>query len=292
MSRFRHPALALALLAFVPSSRALNLRLEATTIWAENVSRSAAQSDWRDAWTHEAGASLGMFREWRTGFITSGEISARAGHTPAFPKLDVFSFGPSVQLRQKFGLGAFAPSLAIDGGIQNRQARLDAEDGWTATAGLSFTKRLTHSWRATVTGDWQQHYAGSSIFDTRHHRFFGFVTWDVNNRWQLSLGGGRLWGDFAAAASWAVWERALAGALGTPISEYYNTVSWGVTELFGPDWVSYRVRGRVSFWWLELSPAIGRNTSLPLRYESRFSVNKVGVKYRQDLWSLQVLHRF
>ena len=56
--------------------------------------------------------------------------------------------------------------------------------------------------------------------------------------------------------------------------------------------MTYRVTGRVSFWWLELSPAIGRDTSLPVRYESRFSVNKVGVKYRQDIWSIQLLHRF
>mgnify|MGYP006383422857 CR=1 FL=1 len=37
---------------------------------------------------------------------------------------------------------------------------------------------------------------------------------------------------------------------------------------------------------------LGRNTSLPLRYDSLFSVNKVGVKYRQDIWTLQLLHRF
>jgi hypothetical protein len=65
-----------------------------------------------------------------------------------------------------------------------------------------------------------------------------------------------------------------------------------VTHLFGPAWVTYRVTGRVSFWWLELSPVLGPNTSLPIRYDSLFSVNKIGIKYRQDQWSVSLLHRF
>ena len=53
---------------------------------------------------------------------------------------------------------------------------------------------------------------------------------------------------------WARWPRALSGALGTNVSDYYNTVPWAVTDSYGPGWVTYRVTGRVSFWWLELSP--------------------------------------
>ena len=96
----------------------------------------------------------------------------------------------------------------------------------------------------------------------------------------------------AVDASGAVWSRALAGGLGANVAALYNTLFRSTTDSYGPGWVTYRVPGRVSFWWLELSPALGRDTSLPIRYESRFSVNQAGVKYRQDFWSLQVLHRF
>lgn len=292
MTHAWRPVLALALLGFARPASALNLRFEAATTRTENIARAAAPSDWRDAWSHEAAASLSLFREWRIGFITTAELAARGGHTPDFPDLDAVTIGPSVQIRQKFGLGAFAPSFAIEGTLHNRLAKLDEADGWISTVGTRLTKRLTHSWRASAVADWDQHHARSSIFDTRHHRFFGVVSWDLNDRWQLTHGNGRLWGDFTAAASWMVWERAMYGGLGPEISDYYRTISWGVTDAFGPGWVSYRVRGRVSFWWLELSPALGRNSSLPLRYESRMSVNKVGVKYRQDIWSLQFIQRF
>ncbi len=284
-----------AVILFLPltsASFAVSARMEASTTWAENITRASGSSDWRDAPRHEARVSLGQFREWHAGFITSGEFTAGAEYVPKYTLLNAATAGFSGTVRQKFGFGAFAPTVAIDAGLRARAARFDGDDGWTATAALRLGKRLTPAWRVGVVGDWQQHYARSSIFDTRHHRLFGTVTWDIRPWLQLSHGNGRLWGDFTANASAAVWSRALSGQFGAPIANYYNSVSWGKTEIYGPGWVTYRVSGRVSFWWLELSPALGPNTSLPLRYDSLFSVNRVGIKYRQDLWSLSLLHRF
>jgi len=271
---------------------ALNLRTEVSAAWVENIGRSSAGADWRDAMRYEADASLSLLREWRPGFMTTGEVVVGYEHVPEFTRLDALHGGIAGTVRQKFGFGPFAPALALDLGLRGREARLDGDDGSTATAALRASKRLTQSWRFGAVADWQQHYARSSIFDTRHHRVFGTLTWDLTSRLQLSHGNGRLWGDFTANASSAIWARARSGALGADLGAYYRTVSSGVTGSMGPGWFSYRVTGRVSFWWLELSPALGRNTSLPLRYESLFSVNKVGIKYRQDVWSLQLLHRF
>lgn len=282
----------LVALSSTPAAFAVNTRIEASAARAENISRSSSPTDRRDATRYEARTALSHFREWRTGFITSGDLVADLQRVPDYSRLDAFTAGFTAHARQKFGLGAFAPSLSANAGLRARSARLDFDDGWTATAGVHVAKRLTRSWRAALHGDWQQHYARSAIFDTKHQRLFATLTWDITERLQLSHGNGRLWGAFTANASAAVWSRALSGALGSPISSYYNTVPWAATDVFGPGWVSYRVDGRVRFWWLELSPALGRNTSLPLRYESFVSVNKVGVKYRQDVWTLSLLHRF
>ncbi len=289
---FRRLTSALVILAMVPSAFALNLRLHASTTWAENINRASMAADRRDAAHHQAGAALSIFREWRTGFTTTGLVDAQFDHTPRFTQSDTLTLGPALQLRQKFGLGAYAPTIALTGGLRRRQARLDGDQGWTSTAELLFGKRLTPAWRVNLIGDWEQHDARSATFDTRHQRLHGVVTWDLSDRWQLAAGGGRLWGDFVASASGGVWSRAMAGEFGQAISDYYRTVAWGVTGLYGKDWISYRVSGRVGFWWLEVSPALGRNTSLPLRFESRASTNKVGIRYRQELWSLQWLHRF
>ncbi len=278
--------------AATSAGHAVNLRTEASAAWAENIGRASSPTNWRDAMRYEGRASLSQLREWRAGFMTVGELAAGFEHVPEFTKLDAFSGGLSTTVRQKFGLGAYAPAIAVDLGLRRREARLPGDDGWTASGAFRVNKRLTESWRLGGTADWQQHYAKSNIFDVRHHRVFGTVTWDINSRLQLSHGNGRLWGDFTAHAGSAIWQRALTGGLGPEIQGYYNTIPWAVTDSLASGWVTYRVTGRVNFWWLELSPALGRNTSLPLRYESLFSVNKVGVKYRQDIWTLQLVHRF
>lgn len=280
------------LLCALPAARATNARLEASSTWAENINRASGPADWRDTWRHEARGALGLTHEWFTGFIATGELGATLEHVQEFEKLSAASAGASVSLRQKFGLGAFAPHLALDLALRRRDTRLDFDDGWTTTAALRLAKRVTPTLRAALHGDWEQHYARSAIFDTNHHRAFATVAWDIFPWLQLSHGNGRLWGAFTANASAAIWPRALSGVLGSHISNYYNTVPWTVTDAFGPGWVTYRVDGRVSFYWLELSPALGRNTSLPLRFENRVSINKVGVKYRQDLWTISLLHRF
>lgn len=281
-------ALALAL----QPSHAASLRLEASTTWAENISHSSAPSDWRDGFRHEAAGSLSILKQWTAGFVTTSEVDAGFELVPRFAKTNAVSAGLGTQLRQKFGFGALAPVLSIDLGLHGRDGRLDGDNSWVASGAVRLGKRLNESWRFSATGDWEQRYASSSVFDTRSHRVFGTITWDITPWLQLSHGNGRLWGDILANASPAVWPRALSGALGSNISEYYNTVSWAVTDSYGPNWVTYRVTARASFWWLELAPAIGRNTSLPLRYESIFTVNKIGIKYRQDLWTIQWLTRF
>ncbi len=271
---------------------AINYRMESSATWAENITHSSAPSDWRDAHRLDMHLAGGVLQQWAAGLVTTTELDAGFERVPKYTRLDAFGGGVSTQVRQKFGFGPFAPVVSVDLGLHGRDAKIDGDDGWIASGSLRLAKRLAPAWRVAVIGDWQQHYARSSIFDTRHHRFFGTVAWDITPWLQLSHGNGRLWGDITANASPGIWARALAGDLGRNISDYYNTVSWGATDSVGPGWVTYRVTSRVSFWWLELSPAIGRNTSLPLRYESHFSVNKVGVKYVQDSWSIQVLHRF
>lgn len=269
-----------------------SLRMDAATTWTENIARAGAPVDWRDAMRLDVRASASLLQQWTAGLITTTSLDAGYERVPQFTRNDATGAGLGLTARQKFGWGAYAPVLSVDLGLRRREAAIDGDDGWTASGALQASRRLTSAWRVAATGDWQQHSARSPVWDTRHHRFFGTITWDISDRLQLSHGNGRLWGQFVANASPGIWGQLMSGALGSNLRDYYRTEPRATTDSFGPGWVSYRVQGHVSFWWLELSPALGRDTSLPLRYESRFSVNKAGVKYRQDIWSIQWLHRF
>jgi hypothetical protein len=281
----------LAVLAGTPAWAA-NLRLESVTTWAENISRSSSPTNWIDTLRQEAHLTGSHLHPLATGLSVVVEADAGFETVPRFVRNSAYTAGATVQLRKKFGLGPFVPVLAADVGLQRRDARIGGDNSWNATGALRLSQRFTDQWRASLAGDWRQHYASHSTFDIRHRRLIGTVTWDLTDRWQLTFGRGSLWGDFVANASWSVWGRALAGQFSPAITNYYPTVSWEVTDAYGSGWVSYRVTGRSDFWWLELAPALGRNTSLPLRYESTFTKNRVGVTYRQDLWTLGVLHRF
>ena len=270
----------------------LSTRLEASTTWAENISRSSTPSDWTDALRHEARVTASLLTPLATGVSLVTEADAGYESVPRFERNSAFSAGARAQLRWKFGLGAYAPVLTTELALARREARLSGDTGWLATGAVRLSQRFTDSWRASLTGDWSQHYAAHAPFDVRHHRLLGSVTYDLNATWQLTYGRGSLFGDFTANASALVWWRALNGLISPALGQYYNTVAYETTDSYGPGWVTYRVTGRSDFWWLELAPALGRNTTLPLRYESTYTVNRVGVHYRQDLWTLGLLHRF
>jgi hypothetical protein len=267
-------------------------RMEASTTWAENISRSSAPANWRDSTRADTSVTVSLLTPLITGVSLITEADARTEFIPRYARNNAFSGGAHLELRWKFGLGAFAPVLSTQVGLSHREAHMAGDTGTLASGALRLAKRFTNAWRASLTGDWSQHYAAHSPFDVRAHRVLGSLTYDLNDTWQLTYGRGSLFGDFTAHASAAIWARALTGQLGPEVAKYYNTVSYETTDSYGPGWVTYRVTGRSDFWWLELSPALGRNTSLPLRYESTYTVNRAGLTYRQDLWTLGLLHRF
>ena len=290
------PALAVALspLALHGASAHLPVttRMEATVTWAENISRSALPANWIDALRTDARFAASNLTPIVTGLSLISEVDVGYEAVPRFSRNNAATAGAHATLRYKLGLGAYTPVLAVTGGLSRRDAHITGDNAWIAAGAATVSQRFTPSWRASVTGDWSQHYANHATFDTRSHRLLGTVTYDLNSNWQLTYGRGRLWGDVVANASKPVYFAALAGALGPRVQEYYNATAFETTDSYGRGWIAYRVNAVSDFWWLELSPAIGRNTSLPLRYESSYTVNKVGVPYRQDLWTASILHRF
>lgn len=292
------PSLAASAFALAPAAVAAPLRLpitarmEASATWAENINRASSPADWTDTLRHEARATASLLTPLATGVSLITEADFGYTSLPRYVRNTTLSATARSVLRWKFGLGAFAPVLTTEVAVARRDSRLIGDDSWLATGALRASQRFTDTWRASLTGDWSQNYAAHSVFDTRHHRFLGTVTYDLNDRWQLTYGRGSLWGDVTANASARIWSRALAGLITPAIGAYYPTLSSETTDSFGPGYVTYRFKARSDFWWLELAPALGRNTSLPLRYESTFTVNFVGVKYRQDLWTASILHRF
>lgn len=293
MTLLRTLLLGTALATAAPNAGlAADLRMRASTTWAENIGRSSSPVDWQDTLVGEASVSVTLGRQLASGLTAgvSGEATVLA--SPRFERLGFATAGTRAQLQYKFGLGPLAPVVQASAGISAREARIAGDDGYSPSASLGLAKRFTETWRARVEGDWQQHYAASEAFDTHSQRLIGELAWDFHPSWRLTYGYGRQWADFTATASEGVWSRAISGGLGETIARYYTTVPTFVTDAYGPGWTTYRVEGEAELWWFEVSPALGEQTSLSLRYDRVFTKNIINVKYRQDLWTLSILHAF
>lgn len=286
------PLLAWLCLTCVPVQAVLPLTASLQAAWVGNTSRTPNPPDVKDGMRYELGLATGwhhqLSRNWQT------ELTAEASWQtePDFRGLDTLQFGAAASVQRKFGLGPLAPMLQLQTGLHYANVRESDRSHTEATAGMALTKRLATTWRVTGGADWTEQSAGEPTFDLRHHRVHAALAWDVLPQWRIGLGGSRQWGEFVANAPWGTWAGALAGKKGPAVRDYYRTVPWRTTSTYGPGWVAYRVEGRANIWWLELSPALGTHTALPLRYERIDMQNKVGLRYVTEIWSLSVLHRF
>ena len=211
---------------------------------------------------------------------------------PRYNGLDFIAAGPRLELRRKFGLGPFAPTLrfaASAGGIIARESERGA---WSAAASLSLSKRLSESWRASVSAEWQGQDARESVYDRGLRGLSAEINWDLTDRWQISLGVSRQKGDQTAYASWNHWAWVYYGAAGPALANYYQSLRWITSDTFGPGWVAYHIDGHTSLWWVTLSPALSANTALPFRLERVEVRGGAGTRYVSHLVSLSLVHRF
>lgn len=271
---------------------AADIRGSAGIEWAQNVSRSSAGSDWQDALVLRAGAMGSISRQIDKDTVVVSEASAELISLPKYERQQAADLGLRVEARRKFGLGPMAPSVSVAASATGRLSAMSGEQGVTTLLNVTAAKRLTESWRVAISSEWKSQHANADQFDASHRRVGAEIAWDITDRWQLTYGLGELNGNFTAHASPAVFNRALTGLLGSAVQNYYSRGPFGVTNSFGEGWFSHLVSGRVRNWYLQLSPALSSNTSLALRYENNLSTNLVGRKYRQDVMSATVIHRF
>ena len=275
-----------------PSLPALEFRAEIDASWVKNLSRTSFAPSRKSAAAYAATITAlqarPLTREWQ--LFLSGE--AGANWVPKFTGLDSLHGGLHAQLRRKFGLGPLAPVLDFHGGLTGCAVREGGRSGWQAGAGLTLSRRLTEFWRVAAGGEWEKYFASHQAFEVDHRSLSLESTWDLSERWQLGLGARRLWGQLTANARYDIYDTALDGGFGPAIANYYNRIPWEISNTFGPGWVAYRIDCDADFWWVQLTVTLGPNTSLPLRYETVKVINRVGVRYDTDLWSLGLVHRF
>lgn len=276
----------------VGTVRGYEIRAQVGLSSSDNLSRTSAANYRMAATTGTASVSVVQSRQLTPRWLLVATGEAGAESVSKFPALDACYGGVRLLGRYKFGIGPLAPVLELNAGAVTRSYHESGRSGWQSSAGLTLAKRLTETWRVAATTGAEEFAARGKPFDVRSHHLQLETDWDFSEDWRLTLGAKRLWGQLTANADGDVYYRALGGAFGPRISNYYWHIPWAVTNTFGPEWIAYRVDCYADFRWIEVSYALTPNTSLPLRHETVKVVNRAGVAYDTSLWSLNIVHRF
>lgn len=263
-----------------------------TASWVNNLSRTSAAPNRKDAATYELDLTAGRHRQLAPNWLLQVDAEATVFNVPAYRDTDSFRAGVRLGLQHKFGLGPFAPVLQLDTALVYKAATLAADRGWTTEAGLRLAKRFTSQLKAGLRGSWLEHGARHASFDLQQRSLSLDASWDISERWSLSGSASRLSGTIVANAAPTVWSQALSGGLGPVVATYYNSRPWEVTSLYGPGWVSYNVEAHVDLWSLAAACAVTGKTTLEFRHGSAHVVNKIGISYPTESWGLSLVHRF
>lgn len=290
---FAAPLLALACAtASVFAAPAIDYTAGATYLWTENIGRASGRTDFRDTSSIRVDLSAAAGRQIAPGLSGTLSLEGSALTVPDYDEADEASFGPRATLRKKFGLGPDAPVLAFETAALGKVARVSENDGVTLQSALTLSKRFGSVFSARIRGEWHEHVADGRAFDVHHRGIDARLTADLSDRLRFNVGGGRLEGNFTAGASAARFAGALGGSLGPAVASYYAVAPRSVTDVYGPGWIAYRVRGEVDYFYMEFSPAITDSLSLSVRYERNHAENVVNVGYRQDIFSVGVIYGF
>lgn len=288
------PAASLTALASQPPGWAANIHVSATAeaSWVENASRTSLASTRQDAALYEVAVNLTTPRQLAPAWLAQLGLDTRFTAEPEFSLNNRLAAGPRASLQYKFGLGPYAPTLEASASVLYHDVRLGAASGWVATTGLRLAKRFSPTFRASLFADWNESYARSAVFDVQQHTLGLEAAWDFTERWRISVSASRLSGDIVTNAAPATWAQAISGGLGATVSDYYTTVAWDVTDLYGQNWVSYNVAADVDLWSTTLDYRINDDTTLGLSLRSAYVVNRIDVRYPSKAWTLNLNHRF
>lgn len=269
------------------------LRLKASTTRADNISHTSYVPTRKSGEYLTVSLASDYMRQLNRDWLLIGSGELLAQHVVTFNALSHVAGAGTLKLHRKFGLGPYAPVLELSSALAFYQFDEADRGGWQYTGGIGISKRFTDSLRLSARAAAVEYSARREVYDLSRREVMLEGDWDITDRWRLSLGGGRRWGEYIANAAWKIWAQAIYGQLGPVVQAHYRSLPWAVTNSYGPGWVTYRVRhSHTNLWWAELSPALTDQTSLALRYEFARVTNAVGIKYDLAYWTFGVNHQF
>jgi len=213
-------------------------------------------------------------RDWQLSYGGSVQTSA----WQEYDGLNLTEIGAHGTLRRKFGLGPYAPRLELRAEVAHQLSKVEEWSGNWVRVGATFAKRFSPQWQASLNGVYEQLYAERDVYSTVSTTTTLTVDFDPTDVWRFSGSVGYTDGDHLS------WCR-------NSWSSFVGTTKW-LDGIFGGDWFPYQSVAHTVAGAINLSRAIGPNSTLTLGYsvsETRSVKNHI---YRDKVISLQFIHAF
>lgn len=169
--------------------------------WTSNITNANRPADIIGAL--QLGAEVGASRRQPLGrddtFFTT--LSARAEAWPRFDGLDRAGVGGRLAWQRKFGLGAFAPTFALEGAGEWMGARESGRGGRLGLLALTARQRLASEWVVRARHEHARHDARAAAFDRTGRETTLALDWEAAPGWRLTASVSGRRGDVLAYAT-------------------------------------------------------------------------------------------
>jgi hypothetical protein len=260
----------------------------ASGTWQDNVTNATTGDGVLSAFTLGSGADVTWLTALDFSTILASGAAATANLCTTFSGLDSVSVGPRLDMRHKFGLGPYAPSLSI--GLEADAAAFSDSERSNVDAAVvaRFSQRFDESLQLVVDGRVCATEANHDVFSGNYASLGATLNWDIDETWRLMVTGG--WRDGDIVAEYAAEKVPVYGWVPIDPGAYAYTGPRQLVRTFSEPFIAYRAKAPTVSWGAGVSPAIGRHTSLVLQY-TRCRTRAYDT-YVNDLVSLGVVHHF
>ena len=208
-----------------------------------------------------------------------GQLTAEAW--PRYDGLDRGAAGIRASWTHKFGLGALAPTLALELAGDAFAARESGRAGRAGSATLVLQKRLDDSWRLSVAHERARYDARQHAFDRTGEETFARADYDFDRRWRLSATARHRHGGVLSYATPPRPDLLAAGKALTTVTTFDRN-----RPMVAYYFIARTVSGEAA-----LSRALGDAAALNVAYEFR-ETEKGAIRYVNHLVTVGVTRQF
>jgi hypothetical protein len=263
--------------------------VEGGAFYDNNVSRAQPGDDVVGDRGTNADATLGMSYPLGEQGTLLLSANLRAAQYERFHGLDMVALGGTLTYRTKFGLGAYAPRLALNGSVAAESYGNSIRNGTRSRLWAEFGRRLSAQWDVSG-GIAADRYDASNVqpllpqlsadaFSTQGRSLFARAEYTWSERWLFYAGASLRRGDVVSSSR-----------PGQEIFEYSSAIA--PDPAFGPGYFAYKLAGRTGTAALGASLAISPHASLNVGLTREVTRSDGGIEYRSNVGNATLVYHY